>query len=117
VGIKLDKKLKKDGAVRFSVHPCLYEGCHPVHGRVFILVYVDNLIVASKKLAGVAAVKRSVSAKFDVCDLEEVNYVIGMKVMRDREAKTLTLSNPGHTATLLEAFGINNSTPSKAPKA
>jgi len=49
--------------------------------------------------------------------LEEVNYVIGMKVMRDREAKTLTLSNPGHTATLLEAFGINNSTPSKAPKA
>jgi len=34
--------------------------------------------------------------------------------MRDRAAKTLTLSNTGHTATLLDAFGMEISTPSKA---
>jgi len=46
------------------VDPCLYEWCHPVHGRVFTLVYVDDLIVAGEKLEGVKAVKRFVSAKF-----------------------------------------------------
>jgi len=116
-GIKLDKELKEIGAVRSKVDPCLYEWCHPMHGRVVILVYVDDLIVAGKKLAGVAAVKRSVSEKFEVRDMGEINDFIGMKVMSDREAKTLTLSNPGHTATLLEAFKKGTSTPKKAPMA
>jgi len=40
-----------------------------------------------------------------------------MKVMRNRAAKTLTLSNPGHTATLLEAFGMDKATPNKTPMA
>jgi len=88
-----------------------------VHGRVFILAYVDDLIVAGEKLAGVAAVKRSVSTKFEVRDMGEVNDSFGMKVMRDREAKTLHLSNPGHMATLLEAFGMETSTLNEAPMA
>jgi len=50
--------------VRSKVDPCLYEWRHPVHGRVFILVYVDVHNVAGEKLAGVATVKRSVAAKF-----------------------------------------------------
>jgi len=64
---------------------------------------------------GVAAVKRSVSVKVEVRDMGEVNEFIGMKGMRDRAAKTLTLSNPGRTVTMLEAFGMETSTPSKAP--
>jgi len=105
------------GAVRSEVDPCLYEWPHPVHGCIFILVYVDDLIVAGKKLAWVEAVKRSVSAKFEVRDMEEVKDFTGMKVMRNRAAKTLTLSNPGHTATLLEAFGMDKATPYKTPMA
>jgi len=116
-GIKLYKELKKIGAVRSNVDPCLYEWCHPVHGRVFILVYVDDRIVAGEKLAGIAAVKRFVSANFEVRDMGAVNDFIGMKVMRDRAAKTLTLSNPGHAATLREAFEMETSTSKKAPMA
>jgi len=63
--------------------------------------------VAGEKLDGVEAVERLVSAKFEVRDMGEVKDLIGMKVMRKRAAKTLTLSNPGHTATLLSAFGMN----------
>ena len=88
-----------------------------MHGRVFILAYVGDLIVAGEKLAGVAAVKRFVSTKFEVHDMREVNDLIGMKVMRDRAAKTLHLRNPGPMATLLEAFGMETSTPNKAPMA
>jgi len=116
-GIKLDEELKEMGAVRSKVDPCLYEWHHPVHGCIFILVYVDDLIVAGEKLAGVEAVKRSVSAKFEVRDMGEVKDFIGMKVMRDRAAKTPTLSNPGHTAKLLEAFGMEKATPKKMPMA
>jgi len=45
-GMKLDKELKKMTAVRYKLDPCLYEWHHPLHGCIFILVYVDDLIVA-----------------------------------------------------------------------
>ena len=114
-GIKFDKELKEMGAVRSEVDPCLYTWSHPVHGLVYILVCVDDLIVAGKSLDGVQAVKNSVSATFDVRDKEKVKEFIGMKVMRDREAKFLTLSNPRHVIALLEAFGMSSSTPNKTP--
>jgi len=116
-GITLDKELKEMGAVRSKMDPCLYEWQHPVHGNIFILVNVDDLVVAGEMLAGVEVVKRFVSSKFEVRDLGEVKHFIGMKVMRNRAAKTLTLSNQGQTATLLEAFGMDKATPSKTPMA
>jgi len=116
-GMKLDKKHKEMGASRSPVDPCVYEWNHPVHGRVFILVYVDDLIVAGKSLAGVKAVESAVSGKFDVHDMAEVKEFIGIKVMCDGKARTNTLSNPGHTAALLEALGMKMTTPNKTPMA
>ena len=51
-GNQIYKELKEIGAVRSKVDPCLYEWCHPAHGRVFILMYFDNLIVAREELGG-----------------------------------------------------------------
>jgi len=105
------------GAVRVKVDPCLYEWCPPLHGRELILVYVDDLIVADEKLAGVERVKRFVSAKCEVRDMAEVTDSIGMKVMRNRATKTLTLNNSGHTLTLLKALKMGKATPEKTPMA
>jgi len=88
-----------------------------MHGRVFILVYVEDLIVAGESFAGVEAIKRGVSAKLEVRDIGEVNDFIGMKVMRDRRANKLTLSNPGHIMALLQAFGMETCTPNKTEMA
>jgi len=115
--MKLDEKLNEMGAVRSKVDPCLFEWHNPAHGSVLILVYFDDLIVADEKLDGVTAVKRSVSAKFDVRDMGAVSVLIGMKVMHDREAKKLTLSNPGHIVTLLQAFGMEMCAPKKTAMA
>jgi len=116
-GFKLDKELKEMGAVRYKVDPCLYEWLHPVHWRVFILVAVEDPIVAGEKLNGVEAVTRCVSAKFEVRDMGEVKDFFGMRAMLNRAAKTLTLSNPGHTATVLEAIRMDKATPNKTPMA
>jgi len=89
------------GAVRSEVDPCLYTSIHQVHGAFYILVFVDELIVASKSLDGVKKIKTSVSAKFEVRDPGEVKHFIGMKVMPDWEVKVIILSNPGHFISLL----------------
>ena len=84
-GIKLNEELEQMGATRSTVDPCLYEWHHPVHGRVFILVYVDDMIVSGELFAGVKAIKSGVAAKFEVRDMGEVEDFIGMKVLRDKK--------------------------------
>jgi len=49
--------------------------------------------------------------------LAEVKDLIGIKVMRDRKASTITLNNPSHTAALLETFGMGMKTANKTPMA
>jgi len=116
-GNTLNEELEQMEATRSTVDPCRYEWYHPVHGPVFILVYVDDLIAAGERLAGVEAIKSGVAAKFEVRDMEEVKDFIGTKVMRDKKTKKLTLSNPGHIMALLQAFGMDTCTPNKTAMA
>jgi len=76
---------------------------------------VEDLIVAVQSLDGVQMVKDSVSVSFEVRDRGKVNDFIGMKIMRDRAANVITLSNPRHLTSLLEAFQMDMSAPHKTP--
>jgi len=114
-GMKLDKGLKAKGAVRSKVDPCLYTWSHPVHGLVYVLVYVGDFLVAGMSLDWVQAVNNSAPATFDVRDMGGLKDFVGVKVMRGRAAEMLTLSNLGHVIALLEAFEMSNSTPNKTP--
>ena len=116
-GIKLNEELEQMGPTRSTVDPRLNDWHHPVHGSVFILVYVDELIVARERFAGVDAIKSGVAAKFEVRDMGGVEDFIGMKVMRDKKTKKLTLSNPGHIMALLQAFGMDKCTRNKTAMA
>ena len=112
-GMKLSEEIEQMGAARSTVDPCLFECNHPVHGRVFILVYVEDLIVAGKSFAGVAAIKSGVSDKFYERNMGEFKDFICMKVMRDKAAKKLRLSTPGHIMGLLQAFEMHMCTPNE----
>jgi len=50
-GINLNDELDQMRATRSTVYPCLYEWNHTLHGRVFILLYVEDLIVALRARA------------------------------------------------------------------
>ena len=58
-----------------------------MHGRVFILSYVDDMILAGERFAGVEAIQSGVAAKFEVRDVGEVKDFIGMQVMRDKKTR------------------------------
>jgi len=79
-GMKLDKGLKAKGAVRSKVDPCLYTWSHPVHGLVYVLVYVGDFLVAGMSLDWVQAVNNSAPATFDVRDMGGLKDFVGVKV-------------------------------------
>ena len=44
--------------------------------------------------------------KFKMTDMGDVSLVLGMQITRDREKKTLTISQEEYTKSILERFGL-----------
>ncbi|GAQ92751.1 hypothetical protein KFL_011220010 [Klebsormidium nitens] len=60
--------------------------------RVYIVVWVDDILVAARGAERIAKVKAHLGEKFDVRDLGEAKYFLGMELARDREARTRKLT-------------------------
>ena len=53
--------------------------------------------------------------KFMMPDMGDVSLVLGMLITRDREKKTLTISQEEYTKSILERFGMANCKPAGTP--
>jgi len=76
-------------------------------GRVIILHWVDDLLLASPTLKALVGVKASILATFKGRDLGAATSYLNMKIERDRATRSLKVSQPTHVASLLERFGLS----------
>ena len=53
--------------------------------------------------------------KFKMTDMGDVSLVLGMQITRDREKKTLTISQEEYTKSILERFSMANGKPVGTP--
>jgi hypothetical protein len=60
--------------------------------RIYLVVWVDDILVAAREAERIAKVKAHLAEKFDVRDLGEATYFLGMELTRNRQARTLKLS-------------------------
>ena len=110
----LDAHLKDMGFTQLKSDPCIYvsgEG----EDTFYIGVYVDDLALAGKNEAHMKCVKEELSSKFDIKDLGELKYFLGMSVVQDQEKKETWLGQPAHTARLLTKMGMSDCKPVKTP--
>ncbi|CAI7831119.1 unnamed protein product [Closterium sp. NIES-54] len=59
---------------------------------LYILAYVDNLVLLAEDSADLAAVKKALQARLLCKDLGELRHYLGMEIHRDRAACTISLS-------------------------
>ena len=77
--------------------------------EAIVCTHVDDLVIASSGPAIKAEFERQLAKFFGeerVTGGEEVSYVLGMRVERDRSKKTIKLSQGAFVRSLLEKFGI-----------
>lgn len=82
---------------------------------MIIAVYVDDLILVCNDLELLKTTKESLNASFDMRDLGELHYFLGIQVMRDRANKTISLSQSTYVETVLKRFGMQECKPVKTP--
>ena len=109
----LDTHLKDMGFIQSPHDPCIYtatkgESC-------LIGVYVDDFVVAAETSRRIDQVKQSLSKRFDVKDLGDLNYFLGVQVVQDREKGTCWIGQPTFTKNTLKKYNMEEAKPIKTP--
>ena len=66
-----------------------------------IVVYVDDLTIASSCMSQMQKLKDALSSEFKMKDLGDIKYLLKIEVSRDRENQLMKLSQRKYVADLL----------------
>ena len=81
----------------------------------FLVLYVDDILLATNDMGTLYEVKQFLSKNFDMKDMGEASYVIGINIHRERSRGILGLSQETYINKVLERFQMKNCSPSLAP--
>jgi hypothetical protein len=71
--------------------PCLFFVDLGTHGRICVLVYMDDFTILASSPRAMSATKETLSTAFQLKDLGEVKQILGLEVERDRTEGTMRL--------------------------
>ncbi|SMR58220.1 unnamed protein product [Zymoseptoria tritici ST99CH_1E4] len=95
--------------------PCVHNKAVFKKDSTFILVYVDDLLIAGPDLELIKDVKQSLSDRFKIKDMGECEFFLGIGIERDRSKGTIKLTQKAHMKAMLERFGLLNANPAAMP--
>ena len=75
--------------------------------RIYILVHVDDLLIASKNQSMITEFEREFSKKFDVKDLGKVDRYLGMQISYCKSDKVLTICQTDFIAKVAKRFLVD----------
>ena len=104
--------LKSIGFDQTYSDPCVYINKET---DVIIAMWVDDLIIFGKDMASINDLKAQLNEEYEMKDLGELKYFLGIQVHRDRERKIIHISQSGYNRTILERYGMQNSKPASTP--
>jgi hypothetical protein len=76
---------------------------------------VDDLIILSKGIKEIEEIKDQLRDEFEMKDLGELKYFLGIQVQRDRQAQTITINQHGYINMILKRFGMSESNAVSTP--
>ena len=112
--LKFDSVISCFGFKENQVDNCVYmksEG----KNFIFLILYVDDILLASTNLDLLEQTKSFLSKKFDMKDLGEAKYVLGIEIKRDRSRFLLGLSQQSYINTVLKRFDMQDCTAGAVP--
>ena len=75
---------------------------------VYLLLYVDDMLIASKNKREIDRLKAQLSSEFEMKDLGEAKKILGMEIKRDKVKGTISLTQTQYLKKVLQRFGIND---------
>ena len=106
--IRFDQAITSFGFEKSPDEPCVYKRIQ-AQKIVFLVLYVDDILLIGNDKQVLSGVKDWLHKQFDMKDLGEANYILGIKLIRDRKNKLLALSQASYIDKILVRFNMENS--------
>jgi hypothetical protein len=109
---QLSGKLQELGFVPSKVDTSLFFYNHGKH-KIFVLIYVDDIIIASSSSNAANALIRGLHKDFAIKDLGNLRYFLVIEVSRSKDG--LLLKQEGYVADVLKRAHMSNCKPVSTP--
>jgi hypothetical protein len=74
---------------------------------IILILYVDDILLASSDKNLLYETKRFLSSNFDMKDLGDTSYVLGIEIHRDRTKEVLGLSQKAYIKKVLKRYNMH----------
>ena len=76
---------------------------------MFLILYVGDILLIRNNVGALSTIKIWLKNYFEMKILGEINYILGIKLLRDRRNKILGLSQVAYIDKILVNFEMHNS--------
>ncbi|KAM2897932.1 hypothetical protein COP2_007520 [Malus domestica] len=108
--LRFDKVMKDFGYTRSQYDHCVYHKKARGGTYVYLLIYVDDMLIASSDRTEISKLKTQMQNEFEMKDLGEAKKILGMEITRDRKKWLVCLVQKQYLEKLLHKFGILDET-------
>src|SRR3954469_16406153 len=110
----IDDFLQQKGFKKCATEPCVYYQQYPTNERAYIGIWVDDIvIVATSSL--IESIKAKLSNRFDMTDQDQISYILGISIKRDRAKRQIYLHQKRYIETILERFNMSKANTANTP--
>ncbi|CAM8907396.1 unnamed protein product [Rhodiola kirilowii] len=107
--IKFNECMMSLGFIRSKFDTCIYLK-RPKSGLcLYLLLYVDDILIMSNAESEIEKIKKELSRNFDMKDLGNAKKILGINIIRDRPNKRMILSQVEYIDKVLEKFNMKHS--------
>ena len=112
--LKFDQIIREFGFEENKRDNCIYA---KFRGSkfIFLILYVDDILLASSDKNLLLETKRFLTSKFEMKDLGEATYVLGIEIHRNRSKGILGLSQKTYIEKVLKKYNMHKCSASPAP--
>jgi hypothetical protein len=85
------------------------------NAAAIILVHVDDCTIAASSQALVVNFKEEISKHVEITDLGELHWLLGIEIKRDREKRTIHLSQRSYIDSIIRRYNLEDLKPASTP--
>lgn len=112
--LRFHESVMEFGFRQNSSEPCLYFIRNETQ-IILLALYVDDILLSGNDAGMLAKIKAWLFRSFDMKDLGEASYILGIKVERDRQSRSISLSQEAYVETVLKRFNMSDCPDGKMP--
>ena len=110
----LDKTMLKHGFKRIPADHCLYMRITS-RGKSIIVVHTDDMAAAASTPAKMESIIHDLRSTFDIMDLGEIKWMLGIEISQNRENRTVSLCQSTYIERIVKRFNLESAPPVWTP--